>query len=41
MLALGVGASWLVLAVVAGSLWVLWQILNLTFDMLERWHRDR
>jgi len=41
MIAIGFVASWVLIGAVAGTLWVMWAILNITFDLIERWHDGR
>ena len=41
MIAVGVLAGWLLIGIAAVALFVLWQMLNLIADQLERWQRHR
>lgn len=41
MLALGVAASWLLLTIAVGLIWVTWGVLNIIGDAVERWQRHR
>ena len=39
MIALSVLTSWLLIAIAAGVLWAMWGILDIVFDMIDRWRR--
>jgi hypothetical protein len=39
VIAVGVVASWVIIAIAVGVLWAGWGVLRITFDMVDRWHR--
>lgn len=41
MIAVGFVTGWLLIGMSCLALWVLWQMLNLVADQLERWQRHR
>lgn len=41
MLALTVLASWALIVLAMLALWIIWGILSLVFDLLERWYESR
>ena len=39
MIAVGVVVSWVIIAIAVVTLWVMWGVLRIVFDMVDRWNQ--